>query len=103
MSTPTVNSLYIDHLLIHVYRYSSLVSDLLPFLPQDNDPADLMLTFAVDEENFGKKNERELKPNGAVISVTNENKNEYIGYVLWRDDEYYSLCGWVASKFSDIL
>ena len=38
-----------------------------------------MLTFAVDEENFGKKNERELKPNGAVISVTNENKNEYIG------------------------
>ena len=43
-----------------------------------------MLTFAVDEENFGRKNERELKPNGAVISVTNENKNEYIGYVRRR-------------------
>ncbi|XP_037088392.1 E3 ubiquitin-protein ligase Nedd-4-like isoform X1 [Pollicipes pollicipes] len=52
---------------------------------KDNDPADLELTFAVDEENFGKKNERELKPNGANIPVTNENKNEYIGLIIeWR-------------------
>lgn len=44
----------------------------------ENDPAELDLYFAVDEESFGKTFQRELKPNGANIPVTNENKHEYM-------------------------
>lgn len=52
---------------------------------KENDPSELMLTFCVDEELFGTKNQRELKPNGAEIDVTNENKDEYIKLVIeWR-------------------
>uniref|UniRef100_A0A182ITS4 HECT-type E3 ubiquitin transferase n=1 Tax=Anopheles atroparvus TaxID=41427 RepID=A0A182ITS4_ANOAO len=52
---------------------------------KENDPAPLMLTFSVDEESFGTTNQRELKPNGADIEVTNENKDEYIRLVIdWR-------------------
>lgn len=45
---------------------------------KENDPSELMLTFSVDEETFGHTSQRELKPNGADIEVTNENKDEYI-------------------------
>jgi len=45
---------------------------------RDNDPTELDLTFCVDEETFGITSQRELKPNGAQIPVTNENKHEYI-------------------------
>ncbi|CAK1550251.1 unnamed protein product [Leptosia nina] len=52
---------------------------------RDNDPSELYLTFAVDEEQFGKTYQRELKPNGANISVDDENKDEYIKSVIeWR-------------------
>ncbi|XP_038210995.1 E3 ubiquitin-protein ligase Nedd-4 isoform X4 [Zerene cesonia] len=52
---------------------------------RDNDPSELYLTFAVDEEQFGKTYQRELKPNGANISVDEENKDEYIKSVIeWR-------------------
>lgn len=52
---------------------------------KDNDPADLALTFAVDEENLGSTKERELKPNGAQIAVTDKNKHEYIWRIIeWR-------------------
>lgn len=52
---------------------------------KENDPSELMLTFCVDEELFGTKNQRELKANGANIDVTNENKDEYIKLVIeWR-------------------
>ncbi|XP_055542081.1 E3 ubiquitin-protein ligase Nedd-4-like isoform X2 [Wyeomyia smithii] len=52
---------------------------------KENDPSELMLTFSVDEESFGTMNQRELKPNGADIEVTNENKDEYIKMVIeWR-------------------
>ncbi|XP_045486906.1 E3 ubiquitin-protein ligase NEDD4 isoform X4 [Pieris rapae] len=52
---------------------------------RDNDPSELYLTFAVDEEQFGKTYQRELKTNGANISVDNENKDEYIKSVIeWR-------------------
>jgi E3 ubiquitin-protein ligase NEDD4 len=44
-----------------------------------------VLLFSVDEENFGATLSRELKPNGGKISVTNANKDEYIGLVIqWR-------------------
>jgi len=48
----------------------------------ENDPADLDLRFAVDEETFGLMHQRELKPNGANIPVTQENKREYIELVI---------------------
>ncbi|XP_037904260.1 E3 ubiquitin-protein ligase Nedd-4 isoform X8 [Hermetia illucens] len=52
---------------------------------RENDPSELMLTFCVDEETFGHTSQRELKPNGANIEVTNENKDEYIKLVIeWR-------------------
>lgn len=52
---------------------------------KENDPSELMLTFCVDEETFGHTSQRELKPNGANIEVTDENKDEYIRLVIeWR-------------------
>lgn len=52
---------------------------------KENDPSELDLNFAVDEESFGKTIQRELKPNGTNIPVTNENKHEYINLVIqWR-------------------
>ena len=52
---------------------------------QDNDPADLELTFTVDEEVFGATQTRELKPGGKDIPVDQDNKDEYISLVIkWR-------------------
>lgn len=55
---------------------------------KDNDSIDfsgLDLTFSVDEEMMGKVTERELKPNGRNIAVTEKNKKEYIDrMVKWR-------------------
>ena len=48
---------------------------------RDNDPTELDLTFCVDEDSFGYFSQRELKPNGAQIPVTNENKLEYMKYI----------------------
>ncbi|KAM9826292.1 E3 ubiquitin-protein ligase NEDD4 isoform 1-T1 [Syngnathus typhle] len=51
----------------------------------ENDPTDLDLMFTIDEELFGQTHQHELKPNGAEIVVTNENKKEYIHLVMqWR-------------------
>nr|XP_057944449.1 E3 ubiquitin-protein ligase NEDD4-like isoform X2 [Doryrhamphus excisus] len=51
----------------------------------ENDPTDLDLMFTIDEELFGQTHQHELKPNGAEIVVTNENKKEYIDLVIqWR-------------------
>jgi len=52
---------------------------------KENDPAELDLEFQVEEEQFGAMVSKELKPGGAKISVTNENKDEYIRLVVhWR-------------------
>lgn len=49
------------------------------------DPADLDLTFSVDEEQFGKTNSHDLMEGGANIPVTNANKDKYIDLVIkWR-------------------
>lgn len=51
----------------------------------ENDPTDLDLRFTIDEELFGQTHQHELKPGGAEIVVTNENKKEYIHLVMqWR-------------------
>ncbi|KAJ3352084.1 Ubiquitin-protein ligase E3B [Entophlyctis luteolus] len=44
----------------------------------DGDAADLGLTFTIDERVFGTMKTHEIKPGGAVIEVSNENKFEYI-------------------------
>lgn len=52
---------------------------------KENDPSELELTFCVDEESFGHTSQRELKPNGANVALTNDNKDEYISLVIqWR-------------------
>ncbi|KAL0279413.1 UNVERIFIED_CONTAM: hypothetical protein PYX00_000980 [Menopon gallinae] len=49
---------------------------------KENDPNGLELTFALDEDSLGIMSQRELKPGGANIPLTNENKNEYISLVI---------------------
>ncbi|CAK9831167.1 E3 ubiquitin-protein ligase Nedd-4 [Anthophora retusa] len=52
---------------------------------KENDPSELELTFCVDEESFGHTSQRELKPDGANVPLTDENKDEYIALVIqWR-------------------
>ncbi|KAK6642602.1 hypothetical protein RUM43_004104 [Polyplax serrata] len=52
---------------------------------KENDPSELELTFSIDEDSLGMTSQRELKPGGANIAVTNENKDEYINLVIkWR-------------------
>ena len=50
----------------------------------DNDIEGIVeLTFSVDDEKFGERRTIELKPNGEDIPVTNENKGQYVEYVLF--------------------
>ncbi|XP_012939741.1 E3 ubiquitin-protein ligase NEDD4 [Aplysia californica] len=52
---------------------------------QDNDPYVLDMTFSVEEDQFGEIKEKDLKPNGRNIPVTEDNKLEYINCVIkWR-------------------
>jgi E3 ubiquitin-protein ligase HECW2 len=88
-----------------VYLYDSAHPSLLHFRPvslsdlesldgefhqsllwiKENDiSSDLLdLTFAVTEELFGQVVERELKPGGRNINVTEKNKKVYIGHFRW--------------------
>ncbi|CAG2100251.1 unnamed protein product, partial [Medioppia subpectinata] len=51
----------------------------------DNDPSELDLRFSIDEDLFGQIEQRELKPKGTHIAVTQDNKLEYIDLVIqWR-------------------
>ncbi|TRY80057.1 hypothetical protein TCAL_06772 [Tigriopus californicus] len=49
------------------------------------DPETLGMTFSVNEEVFGKIVERDLKPGGKHVQVTEKNKKDYIERVVkWR-------------------
>lgn len=49
------------------------------------DPDTLGMTFSVNEEVFGKIVERDLKPGGRHVQVTEKNKKEYIEKIVkWR-------------------
>ncbi|KNC98370.1 uncharacterized protein SPPG_06078 [Spizellomyces punctatus DAOM BR117] len=51
----------------------------LTFLKRyEGDSEDLGLTFTIDQDIFGNVVSKEIKPGGAAISVTNENKFEYV-------------------------
>lgn len=57
--------------------YNSLVWML------NNDITDVMTeTFSVSSENFGKQEIIDLKPNGRDITVTEENKHEYVRLIV---------------------
>eukprot|EP00106_Octopus_bimaculoides_P008727 XP_014776169.1 PREDICTED: E3 ubiquitin-protein ligase NEDD4-like [Octopus bimaculoides] len=52
---------------------------------KENDPTELDIRFCVEEDYFGERAERELKPGGKDIVVCEENKLEYIDLVIkWR-------------------
>ncbi|CAG9534504.1 unnamed protein product [Cercopithifilaria johnstoni] len=52
---------------------------------KDNNPDDLDLRFAVDEDVFGQMNSVELRDGGAEEKVTDANKDEYIDLIIkWR-------------------
>uniref|UniRef100_F1KRU4 HECT-type E3 ubiquitin transferase n=1 Tax=Ascaris suum TaxID=6253 RepID=F1KRU4_ASCSU len=52
---------------------------------KDNDPEDLDLYFAVDEQFYGQTQTVELREGGANEKVTEANKDEYIELVIkWR-------------------
>ncbi|XP_045216399.2 E3 ubiquitin-protein ligase NEDD4-like isoform X2 [Mercenaria mercenaria] len=52
---------------------------------RDNDPECLDLYFSIEEDYFGEITERELKPNGRNILVTDDNKMEYLDLIVkWR-------------------
>lgn len=48
----------------------------------DNDPEVLMLNFVVAKDEFGQRSCVELKPGGADIDVTEENKAEYVHLLI---------------------
>jgi hypothetical protein len=48
----------------------------------ENDATELDLRFSVDEDTFGAMQQRDLKPGGSNIPVTNENKHEYVDLVI---------------------
>ncbi|XP_033639342.1 E3 ubiquitin-protein ligase HECW2-like isoform X3 [Asterias rubens] len=72
----------------HLSDLESLDSEFYQSLlwTKENDITDVLdLTFTVDEETFGQLVEKELKPNGKNIQVTEKNKKEYIErMVKWR-------------------
>ncbi|KAL8822034.1 MAG: hypothetical protein Q9223_000025 [Gallowayella weberi] len=51
----------------------------------DNDATVIGATFEVDDQRFGETRQIELKPGGADIELTNENKAEYVELMTeWR-------------------
>eukprot|EP00270_Netrium_digitus_P016236 TRINITY_DN579_c0_g1_i1.p1 TRINITY_DN579_c0_g1~~TRINITY_DN579_c0_g1_i1.p1 ORF type:complete len:552 (+),score=117.72 TRINITY_DN579_c0_g1_i1:198-1853(+) len=75
---------YDDMASVDVQFYRSLVW----LLENQIEDLDLGLTFTVDKENFGAYEEVELKPGGAAITLTEENKEEYVNLLAdWRLQE----------------
>lgn len=54
-------------------------SHIFFFWPRENDIENVLdHTFSVEHNSFGKVQEYELKPGGKDVSVTEENKREYV-------------------------
>lgn len=58
---------------------AQLYNNLMFLKTYDGDAEDLALTFTVANDDFGGNKQIDLIPNGANISVTNANKQRYIG------------------------
>lgn len=58
-------------------------ADLSYFSRRENDITDIIdETFTTVEERFGELVTIELKPGGADIEVTEDNKKDYVEYVV---------------------
>ncbi|KAJ3236612.1 Ubiquitin-protein ligase E3B [Chytriomyces hyalinus] len=57
---------------------AQLTKNLIFLKHYAGDASDLGLTFTIDEDNFGAVVSKDIKPGGSGITVTNENKYEYI-------------------------
>ncbi|KAI8831190.1 hypothetical protein BJ741DRAFT_537023 [Chytriomyces cf. hyalinus JEL632] len=55
-----------------------LTKNLIFLKHYEGDASDLGLTFTIDEDSFGAVVSKDIKPGGSGITVTNENKYEYI-------------------------
>ncbi|KAJ2779525.1 hypothetical protein H4R18_003961 [Coemansia javaensis] len=60
----------------------------------ENDISDMGFTFTVDDERFGERVEVELKPGGADIDVTEENKKEFVQLSI-----QYRICDRIKEQF----
>ena len=70
------------HMLPDLYTMDPQLYNNLMFLKTyEGDASDLCLTFTVNKDDFGGKQEVPLIPNGSSIEVTNANKHRYIGLV----------------------
>jgi ubiquitin-protein ligase E3 C len=58
-----------------------LYNNILFLKTYEDDAEDLCLTFTITNGDFGRNRELPLIPNGQNVSVTNENKQRYIGLV----------------------
>jgi hypothetical protein len=69
-------------LMAFMYFSNTRQLKLIAFCYRDNkiDECGLDLCFAADFEVLGKLTQHELKEGGAHISVTDENKEEYLKY-----------------------
>jgi E3 ubiquitin-protein ligase HUWE1 len=79
---------FYKHILGVPIRYTDMESVDLQFyrnlvmaLENDIHQLGLDLTFALDDSEFGVNKVIELLPNGSTITVTNENKHEYVRLV----------------------
>ena len=62
------------------------------FLTRDNDITDVIdETFTTIEDRFGEMVTIDLKPGGADIPVTEENKKEYVEYVFQHSFDLHHL------------
>ncbi|PSN38361.1 hypothetical protein C0J52_06914 [Blattella germanica] len=68
------------------FRFNGEFHQSLLWIKENDISNDLLdLTFAVTEEVFGQVVERELKPGGRNVNVTEKNKKEYLERVVrWR-------------------
>jgi hypothetical protein len=58
---------------------TQLYNNLMFLKNYDGDADDLCLTFTIANDDFGDTNEIPLIPDGANITVTNANKQRYVG------------------------
>ena len=69
----------------------------------DGDITELSLDFTITEEWLGKRHVIELKSGGKDISVTNENKLQYIHAVADYKLNQQVFKFWLSSSFMDDL
>lgn len=69
----------------YVYEISCLTKLFSFFFSENNITNVIDSTFSVENNSFGVLKVHELKPNGAQINVTEDNKKEYVKlYVNYR-------------------